>query len=88
MAIELSAEERRAIRVGLARYFGRPLDLDVVYDATVLGGVWARVGDIVLDGSVRGRLETLRHHLRSQCRVMIATGLYLDRPQGQEAGEP
>jgi F-type H+-transporting ATPase subunit delta len=35
----------------------------VVIDPSVLGGLVARVGDIVIDGSVRHRLEQLKEQL-------------------------
>ena len=37
--------------------------LSVVVDATVLGGLVARVGDVVIDGSVRRRLEQLKEQI-------------------------
>jgi F-type H+-transporting ATPase subunit delta len=35
----------------------------VVVDPTVIGGVVARVGDEIFDGSVRTRLEEAKQHL-------------------------
>ena len=37
--------------------------MKVVVDPTVLGGVVARVGDVVIDGSVRHRLEQLKEQI-------------------------
>jgi len=51
----------------LAEALGRALDKDlevkVVVDPTVLGGIVARVGDTVIDGSVRHRLDQLKETL-------------------------
>jgi F-type H+-transporting ATPase subunit delta len=38
----------------------RRITVKVIIDPTVLGGIVARVGDTVIDGSVRSRLEQLR----------------------------
>ena len=37
--------------------------MKVVVDPTVLGGLVAKVGDFVIDGSVRHRLEQLREQI-------------------------
>lgn len=84
VAVALRASERRAIRERLERYFGRPLELIVEQDPSILGGVWARVGDVVLDGSLRGCLEALRHHLRSQSRAMISADLRISGVRASE----
>jgi len=70
VAVELSAAQARALREVLERHFHGPIQLDVVLDEAILGGVWVRVEDTVIDGSLRGRLEALRHDLRLQCRYM------------------
>ena len=74
-AYELEPDDLRAVQTSLERHFGHHLQLDLIQDASVIGGVWVRVGDIVIDGSLRGRLEALRHHLRAQCRAMVSSGL-------------
>jgi F0F1-type ATP synthase delta subunit len=38
----------------------------VVVDPTVLGGAVATVGDLVFDGSIRGRLDDAKHHLGAE----------------------
>ncbi len=45
---------------------GRPIEARVVVDPSVLGGIVARVGDTIIDGSLRGRLESLRETLEAQ----------------------
>ncbi len=73
VAVPLRADEERALRQHLERYWGRPVELQIEIAPSILGGVWVRVGDTVIDGSVQGRLETLRQHLRTQARIMIAS---------------
>ena len=45
------------------RHTGKEVSVKVVVDATILGGIVAQVGDTVIDGSVRRRLEQLRESL-------------------------
>lgn len=45
---------------------GRPIEARVVVDPSVLGGIVARIGDTIIDGSLRGRLESLRETLEAQ----------------------
>lgn len=80
VAIPLRQEEIAELERVLARRFHRPLYLDIEIDPSVLGGVWVRVGDIVIDGSVRGKLEMLRHYLRTQSRVISAANARYSHP--------
>lgn len=59
-AVELDEETIERLAAALAKTVGRPVEIRVVVDSTVLGGLVARVGDIVIDGTVAHRLETLR----------------------------
>ena len=56
-AVELDASQREAIRVSLSKAMGRKIEVKVVVDPSVIGGVVARIGDEIIDGSVRARLE-------------------------------
>lgn len=61
-AVALRPEERASFEQALAQRFpGRPVVFEV--DPQVLGGVWLRVGDQIIDGSLRGRLEALRKRM-------------------------
>jgi F-type H+-transporting ATPase subunit delta len=64
-------EGRQLLRLQdiLAGYLGRPVVVQVQVDPSIIGGLVIRVGDTVIDGSLRGRIETLRHHLRAQARI-------------------
>ncbi len=74
VAVALREDETEALRVALEHVFHRPLALEIETTPDILGGVWVRVGDTVIDGSLRGKLETLRHHLRSQCDSLLTAG--------------
>jgi F-type H+-transporting ATPase subunit delta len=60
-AVPVEAAQGDALRAALERRFGRKVELDTVIDASVLGGALIDAGDVVIDGSVRGRLERLGH---------------------------
>jgi F-type H+-transporting ATPase subunit delta len=62
-AVDLDAEQRRRLTEALQRSTGKQIELKVIVDPSVIGGVTARVGDTVIDGTVRRRLEQLRESL-------------------------
>ena len=59
-AVALSDEQTSRLAEALARATGKNVEVKVVVDPTVQGGLVAEVGDTVLDGTVRRRLEQLR----------------------------
>jgi F-type H+-transporting ATPase subunit delta len=62
-AVPLTQEQIDRLREALNRATGKDVDVKVVVDASVIGGVVARVGDVVIDGSVRRRLEQLKEQI-------------------------
>ena len=77
VAAPLDDQANEALHDALIRVFKRPLELDIEVRPDILGGVWVRVGDTVIDGSLTGKLEALRHHLRSQCQSLLSAGAHL-----------
>lgn len=63
-AYPLDEAHRQRLADALSRSTGRQVSLKEVLDPTVLGGVVATVGDTVIDGSIRHRLEQLRESLQ------------------------
>ena len=59
-AIELDADTVRRLEERLGAATGKTVEAKVVVDPSILGGIIARVGDVVIDGSVKGRLQDLR----------------------------
>jgi len=64
-AAPLTADELAALTQRLEAFTGGRIELDVKVDPTLLGGLVVQVGDRLIDGSVRGRLERLRNQLVS-----------------------
>jgi F-type H+-transporting ATPase subunit delta len=64
-ASALTSDEVRALTQRLEQFTGGRVQLDVQVDPSLLGGVVVRVGDRLIDGSVRSRLERLRNQLVS-----------------------
>ena len=62
-AAPLGADETKAITARLEELTGGRIALETAVDLSLLGGVVVRVGDRLIDGSVRGRLERLRGQL-------------------------
>ena len=62
-AVALTPDQTERLREALNRATGKDVELKVVIDPSVLGGVVARVGDVVIDGSVRRRLEQLKEQI-------------------------
>ncbi len=62
-AIPLASDEQEQMRARLSRQFGPNLEYHFQVNPEILGGVIVRVGDKLIDDSVRGRIEALRHSL-------------------------
>ena len=62
-AVPLSDEQRKRLAAALKASTGKDVEIKVVIDPTVLGGVITQIGDTVIDGSVRHRLNRVRETL-------------------------
>jgi F-type H+-transporting ATPase subunit delta len=58
-AYELSADQSEALRAALQKKFNKDITIESSVDASLVGGAIIRAGDIVIDGSVKGRLAKL-----------------------------
>ena len=59
-AVALTDDQKDRLAAALANATGKQVELKVVVDPSVLGGLVAQVGDTVIDGSVRSRLDQLK----------------------------
>jgi len=64
-ASPLDDAETRAITARLEQMTGGSVALETAVDPALIGGIVVRIGDRLIDGSVRGRLERLRNKLAS-----------------------
>jgi F-type H+-transporting ATPase subunit delta len=59
-AVALSDEQKRRLTDALSKSTGKQVDIVVIVDPAVLGGIVTQIGDTVIDGTVRQRLSQLR----------------------------
>jgi F-type H+-transporting ATPase subunit delta len=71
--IELDEDQRRTLAAALGHISGRSVEVRVTVDPAVLAGFVATVGDTVVDGSARHRLEQLKERL-AMPEVALTTG--------------
>ncbi|MGO2353497.1 MAG: F0F1 ATP synthase subunit delta [Marinomonas foliarum] len=64
-AFELSAEQAQVLAASLAKKLDRTVNLTNETDASLIGGVVIRTGDLIIDGSVRGKLAKLAEAINS-----------------------
>lgn len=62
-AVPLTAEQIASLERSLEARTGKDIELTTDVDPSLIGGILVRIGDTVLDGSVRGNLERLREQL-------------------------
>ncbi len=64
-AVPLTDQERAQLEQKLHARFGKDLDVEYREDKGLLGGVVVRVGDLIVDGSVSGKLAAMRQKLEA-----------------------
>jgi F-type H+-transporting ATPase subunit delta len=62
-AVELTDDQKTRLAAALANATGKQINLKVVVDPSVLGGLVATIGDTVIDGSVSTRIDQLKSRL-------------------------
>ena len=62
-AIALTDDQKARLAEALGQATGKQVEVKVIVDPSIKGGLVAQVGDTVIDGSVRRRLEQLRNAL-------------------------
>ena len=63
-ATELSSDAVEKIRASLAQKTGKDIILEVEQDPDLIGGIVTKMGDLVLDGSIKTQLLNMRESLR------------------------
>jgi F-type H+-transporting ATPase subunit delta len=62
-AVPLDDQMQQRLEQALSESTGKRVEVKVIVDPTVLGGIVARIGDTVIDGTVRRRLEQLKERV-------------------------
>jgi F-type H+-transporting ATPase subunit delta len=62
-AVELDAAEFQRLTEALEATVGHPVEVRVQIEPSLIGGMAVEIGDTVIDGSVRRRLDQLRETL-------------------------
>jgi F-type H+-transporting ATPase subunit delta len=62
-ATTLAPDRAQAIEQKLAQVTGRAVTLDTKVDPSIIGGVVARIGSTIYDGSVTRQLEKMKQRL-------------------------
>jgi F-type H+-transporting ATPase subunit delta len=63
---ELDEAQRAALNAELERLTGKRIRMRLATDQSLVGGVLARIGSTVYDGSVRGQLQSLERRLGAE----------------------
>lgn len=63
VAVEVDAKVRDQLAEALGRATGKKVEMKVLVDPSVIGGIYARVGDQVIDATVRRRLQELSEQM-------------------------
>ncbi len=64
-AVPLDSDTVQRLTASLGRATGKEVEVKVIVDPTVIGGIVSRVGDTVIDGSIAHRLSQVRHSVQS-----------------------
>ncbi len=62
----LSSDQEMKIQESLSRYAGKQVQLDTQINPDILGGIVVRLGDTIIDGSLRTRLAQLKQALLAE----------------------
>jgi F-type H+-transporting ATPase subunit delta len=65
-AVPLDDETVSRLAAALGRATGKTLEVKVIVDETIIGGIVARIGDTVIDGSIARRVDSFRQVVQSR----------------------
>jgi F-type H+-transporting ATPase subunit delta len=63
-ATDLSSDAVEKIRDSLSKMTGKEVKLEVEKDTSLIGGIVTKIGDLVLDGSIKTQLLNMRESLK------------------------
>ena len=62
-ALPIDADEQQKLSQALGRLTSQPVELQIMSDPGTLGGAVIEIGDVLVDASLRRRLEQVQEHL-------------------------
>ena len=62
-AVPMTEDEKNLLREKLSKKYNNEIEIDQQIDPSIIGGVFLKVDDEVVDGTVRGRLESMKKEL-------------------------
>lgn len=65
-AVPLDSETVARLTTSLSRATGKQVEVKVVVDPSVIGGIVSRVGDTVIDGSIARRFDQVKHVVKTR----------------------
>ncbi len=65
-AVELDAGLQEKVQATLEKLTGKKVELTTSVDPLIIGGIIAKVGDLVLDGSIRTQLASLKDSIKGR----------------------
>jgi F-type H+-transporting ATPase subunit delta len=63
-AVPLDNDQRKKLADALSKATGKKIEVKVLVDPSVVGGIVAKVGDTIIDGTVRHKLDQLKEGVR------------------------
>jgi F-type H+-transporting ATPase subunit delta len=63
-AVPLEPDQKQKLAEALSKATGKKVEIKATVDPSVIGGVYAKVGDTVIDGTVKRRLQQLKDQVR------------------------
>lgn len=63
--VELTPAEKEKLETKLRAQYGDQLAFDYRLDPAILGGIVVRIGDVVIDGSISGKLAAMKQKLET-----------------------
>lgn len=64
-ATPLDSRQRTALQSALSKATGKKVAVKVMVDPSLIGGIVAKIGETIIDGSVKRRLEQLKDQVRA-----------------------
>ena len=65
-AVELDAQLQEKVQATLEKLTGKKVELTASVDPSIIGGVIAKVGDLVIDGSIKTQLASLKGSIKGR----------------------